>query len=673
MSFSLIPTSPISGIQQYQEHLSKLAYLRSLKSITNDSTNYQLLEIKSILGESLQQNVKLNDDNIYEVQKLSVALNGSIQDGFNHLSDGLNDGFGGLAEILSDFGSNLEGIQEDIQTVGRCLVELGALLDWKTDLIIECQQTTIKYLKDLVDLSRMSDDQKKRVELINKSGMYLTNALNEGPDSESFKITLYYLRELDKIDPHDFICKFRKGILFCKSKENFDIDAAIENFLRCISYSEIIIQSNTNGSKKQISEELIRTSYYYLSECAYIKTNFFEGLSYAEKAYNLMPSNPDFCLRVAKLLCVNMREGEALHFIRQAIELDPEYANETIKDNDLNSKEIVRKLIENEFLPQIEEVESLLSQLRKYSLPESDEDEELEKLIATFNKSYVQSRHIATQLKQTNLVDRVTNSNRLFFKTCEEFQLEKRNAIQSILQKYNSDRSIFEKDYKSEYKTLGYLPSNGRFYLERDLLGNKVIACTVDNDAKLKNYNKIGALRITIPLIRELEVFDFLWGEWVSESEINSKLLTPICTLSQGRYSVKSVLVIKRNLNQYFINRHHQFGFSTCITTSNGYFVELGFNYLLRIDDPIAVVENFSGSNYPIEISDRLSRSIKKEIDNIPYREIQSLRLHEVRDKVRREFNSAAKTNKQGLEIHGLYMEGHTKYAFRNDCLVPVN
>src|SRR5688572_3506976 len=227
MSFSLIATSPISSIQQYQDHLSKLIYLKNLKRLTNDSTNYQLLEIRNILDHNLDLNKGHHDENVRATEQLSLTLNGSIQDGFNQLSDNLNDGFSELGDILSDLGSNLEAIQDDIQIVGRCLVDLASLLDWKTDLIIKCQQTTNNYLKKLIDLSRLSDDAKKRIELLDKSGMHLTHAIKEGPDSKSFSISLDYLIQLDKIDPHDFICHFRKGITHSKSVANLDIDEAI--------------------------------------------------------------------------------------------------------------------------------------------------------------------------------------------------------------------------------------------------------------------------------------------------------------------------------------------------------------------------------------------------------------------------------------------------------------
>lgn len=659
MSFSLYPGSPLAGTKQYEEHIDKIIYLKNLRRTTGDVTNYLLTGINKRLDENDEFNHEYNERNIELKRELSLRLNGTFEEGFNQLSENLSEGFSELSGVISDLGSNIESLQDDIRTVGRCLIELNNLLDWKTDRIIECQNKTNEYLKELLIVTNRSDDEKKKIEHINSSGMYLTNAMNEGPDSEYFQIAMDYLQKIDGIDQHDFISHFRKGIIYCQSKASLNIDEAIKCFSNCILYSKAILNSNSNLAKKQTSEEIIQTSYFYLSICEYVNKNFFQALNHAEQAYKLMSTNPAFCLRLAKMLCVNNRAEEAIEYARQAIVLDPNYVNEVINDDDLISKIQIKDFINEKVLPLIVQVEELLDQYRTYCVPETKEEEELSTLISSFNKSYVRTREIVTKLESTNLLKRIDNTNELFFKACSDFQKEKDQLIESVLEKYTKEPWHYENDFKSKIKQLVYFPTSFRFYIEKNVTSGKRKAFHTNDSEKIENAKSIGAVRTTLPFVNKLETFDFRWFEWTYKNEVEKNKLTPISRITkQG----DGYLVIKRNLNHYAFYLNDNFGFSVCTITSDGYLVDIGFTYYIRIFNPLALMEKYDFGNYPINLSRMLATLVKEKLGKIPYRDIRY--LHELRQDLMNEINNNAA--KDGFQIHSLFFHGIGRFTFRN-------
>lgn len=311
------------------------------------------------------------------------------------------------------------------------------------------------------------------------------------------------------------------------------------------------------------------------------------------------------------MLTLNMKTNEALSLVQQAITLDTAYISEVIHDDDLISNKEIVDFINNKVLPFIDSVNDRLQNARKYCIPETKETQELHEIIASFNYSYVEVRKIMTNIESTNLITRIYKTNEAFFEACEEFEKGKKSLTQSILRMYDEDKLNYENDFKSEYKWLCYFPTNYRFYVEKDLMSNHLKAYHTVNDKQYKDIAYIGALRATITFINKLEVFDYRWFEWVYENELNTKKFSSIAKIGdQG----KCFLVIKRNLHHYAFYFHSSFGFSIYLITSDGYLVEIGFDYTIQIIDPLKMLEKYEFGNYPIQLSIKTRKSHQGKI-----------------------------------------------------------
>jgi tetratricopeptide (TPR) repeat protein len=668
MSFSLIPGSPFAGSKQYEAHINKLIYLKNLRRVTDDVGNYMLANIAERLDDSMLQAQENYERNAEEKRQFALAVNGTLEQGFNQLSENLSDRFSELSDVISEVGENLDVMNDNIQAMGRCLVELNNLLDWKTDRIIECQIRTNTYLSELIVVTMKSDDEKRKIEHINRSGNYLTSAIKDGPDSEYFRLSMDFLQKIDEIDPHDFISHFRKGIIYSQSASFLNLDKAIECFNNSILYGKSILTSNLNSSVKELSEEIIRTSHYYLSICAYAKENFFESLIQAEQAYKLMPNNPAFCIRTAKMLSVNGRESEAINYIHQAITIEPNYINEVINDDDLITKQIIKDYINQKILPLIDEVQNRLIEASKYIIPETKELEELNTLIHSFQNTYVNARNCLSILEATDLEKRIESVNISFFKACEQFQEDQKKLIELTSDDYDKSPWKYEKNFKTEVKKLGYMPASFRFYIEQDYFSNNRKTYHTHNEDKLENTTRLGSpLRPTVPLVNKLETFDYRWFEWVYESDIEKNKLTPICRIAkQGN----SILVMKRDLNHYSFYINDSFGFSITLITSDGFFVEIGFIVYITVYDPLAMFKKYSDGHFPIKIAEMLAQKVRNSIGKISYKEVWE--LHELRQSIQEDFNQNAKNNKEGFTLTSFFFHERQRYTFKNYKLEPA-
>ena len=670
MSFSLVPGSPYQGVKQYESHINKLSYLKNLSNVTDNVGDYILANIAENTNESLKQDRDYYEKNLKEKQKFSLALNGTLQEGFYQLSENLSENFSELSGVVSEFGENLDSINDNIQAMGQCLFELNNLLDWKTDRIIEAQNKANEYLMELRDaVTKPIENEKK--ELLNKSGMYLNSAINEGPNSEHFNKSIYFLNKIDVIDPYDFISNFQKGIIYSQSLSLLNIDTAIKCFLDSIENARVIINSEKiNATKKELANEIIRTSHYYLSICNYAKENFFEALFQAQQAYKLMPDNPTFCIRLAKMFCVNMRESEAIEFIDKAIGINANYINEVINDDDIISKATVKDYLNQNILPLIDEVKNRLIELNTYSIPETKEEEELQELQQLFKNSYISARNCTEILTKTKLEERIDEVNLSFYKAREVFENDKAEKIKSIVTQYRNSNKVFEDDFAKEAKPLGlYTPSIHRYYLEKNSITGEITAYSVNKYDINSNVKLIRPFRLMTPLIKKLYFFDFIWPEWVgvhqpvSEQNSVSKII--------NEYPITSfALLIQRNLNQCFLPTYSEIGVSTCLITKGGYFIDFGHTFNLVITNPISLLNKYPNASYALEIADKISKKIKDKFDKLRFREIRY--NSEVLNQIKDEVNQLAIENNEGFEIKYLEFKGYTRYSFKTYRLEPV-
>lgn len=295
----------------------------------------QTADMNAIIGSA-------SKDEVAAIRNSSKAICGTLERGF------------------SDVSRELGAVRSQLADVGQGIRDLHAMLDWKTDLIIEQQKISNVYLGNIARLLQIPDSQKQRAYYVEQGLVYLKNAIEEGTKSAFYKDSMDEFQKAKEIEDQDFFTLHRLGLIHMHALEYLDVPKAEGYFATSARYAKaygaaqpVNAQSilNDRNVDEAYSKALTQKTLYdeaanslvHASRCCYILQQFPEGLRHAEEAFRLAPHDAEAGLQLAKMLCVTNNPARAAEVLEKTVEIDRYYSLKAIADRDL----ITRPQIQN--------------------------------------------------------------------------------------------------------------------------------------------------------------------------------------------------------------------------------------------------------------------------------------------------------------------------------------
>jgi len=365
------PLSKESWSQQWQRYMENKPLINNIEDIVQTQTK----EYKNIIEHSSRQQIQA-------IQESTEAVCGTLDSGFELLSDNFQDISYGLGEIRSELNS------------------MSSMLDWRLSLLIEQQRITNLLIGNVAILLRIPDYQKERYDYIEKGIKSLKNAYF---DNDLYENALNYLQEAEKKENEDYFVLHRIGLIYMYSPKHIDLSKAEEYFKKAAKYA--IVETNPGASISvnylagDVNTNLLTQiptvdsiklqaaeSYMFAGRSCYIQGKLGEAAELAGKAFKIVPLMVEAGFTQAKALSADNKITQAAVVLKSVIKKDRFYSIKTIADLDLSPKIEIKNLLENFRQEAFNDASNLLSECKKDIISESMAQVEINKIEKLINK-----------------------------------------------------------------------------------------------------------------------------------------------------------------------------------------------------------------------------------------------------------------------------------------------
>jgi len=438
-----------SSKSQWTRHIQNKGYVDDLMKSFNNSSGRQTKDFSAIVSH---QTKEINDtihsasnEQIAAIQNSTSAICGTLESGFDLLSDNLQD----ISYSINDLRSEINA--------------MAAMLDWKLSLLIEQQKITNLLLGNIAVLLRIPDIQKERQYYIEQGMKFLKNAIF---DSDFYDDSLNNLLKAEKIEPTDYFVLHRIGLIYMYSPKHLELIKAEEYFRKAIKYS--VAESFTGASlsnnllANDVNEDLLSQgptvetikvqaaeSYLFASRSCYIQGKLNEAVDFAGKGYILVPQFVEAGFTLAKALAANKNETQAAVVLEKVINADRYYSLKALSDFDLCTKPSIQTLLVKLQREASEKAKSILLDCKKKIISGSNSSEYLQKIEHLINRN----NYLASK-KAIDLFDVVMEWN-----YCEPFrnpdQTKYLNEIVTVVNQLSTIKYFLTEN--------GFIPMNSNF------------------------------------------------------------------------------------------------------------------------------------------------------------------------------------------------------------------
>lgn len=418
-----------SSESQWTRHIQNQAYIEDVTKSVNNSTGKQTRDYSVIVS---RQTKEINDtiqsasrEQVAAIQQSTSAICGTLESGFELLSDNLQEISYGIGELRSE------------------LNDMASMLDWKLSLLIEQQRITNLLLGNIAILLRIPDIQKERQYHIEQGIKFLKNAIF---DNDFYDDSLSNLLKAEKIEPSDFFALHRIGLIYMYSPKHLGLSKAEEYFKKAAKYA--VAESNTGASvsinflagdvNRNLSEQIptidtiklqAAESYLFAARSCYIQGKHNEAADFASKGFNLVPQLVEAGFTQAKALAANNNEEYAATVLEKVINTDRFYSLKTLSDLDLCPKPSIQSLLKKLQREATEEATIILQDCKRQIISGSNAAEYIVKIERLINKNtYLTSK------KAIDLLNKVRDWN-----YCEPFKNPTQtNYLNEIIEMVNT-------------------------------------------------------------------------------------------------------------------------------------------------------------------------------------------------------------------------------------------
>ena len=395
-----------SSESQWTRHIQNQGYVEDVTKSVSNSAGKQTKDFSVIVS---RQTKEINDtiqsasrEQVAAIQQSTNAICGTLESGFELLSDDLHEISYGIEELRSELNS------------------MASMLDWKLSLLIEHQKITNLLLGNIAVLLRIPDIQKERQYHIEQGIKFLKNAIF---DDDFYDDSLTNLLKAEKIEPADFFALHRIGLIFMYSPKHLDLKKAEDYFRKAAKYA--VAESNSGASVTNnylvgdLSKNLLEQtptvdtiklqaaeSYLFAARSCYVQGKLNEAADLASKSFNLVPNMVEAGFMQAKALAANNDEIQAANILEKVINIDRYYSLKTLSDLDLCPKVSIQSLLKKLQKDTFEKAIIILGNCKQQMIQGSNAKEYIEKVERLLNKNtYLTSK------KAIDLLDKHRNWN----------------------------------------------------------------------------------------------------------------------------------------------------------------------------------------------------------------------------------------------------------------------
>jgi len=277
----------------------------------------------------------ISEEQIEAMRSTSEIVCGSIEDGFNQLSSYAKD-------------------------INASIQEVGALLDWRTSLLIEEQRITNLLTENIALLLRIPDFQKERQYYIKQGMKHLKNAII---DNDLFRDALDNLIKAEQLEKTDYVVLHYIGFIYLRGTQTINFQKAEEYLRKAAKYA--IVESDPHADrlvnilagnvKNELSEmtsqpETIKRvaadSYYLASIACYLQNKYGEAAELASKAFILAPNFFEAAYTQAKALAAYGNDQLAANVLEGIIRKDRTYSIKTTTDTVLAPSKQIQAILQ---------------------------------------------------------------------------------------------------------------------------------------------------------------------------------------------------------------------------------------------------------------------------------------------------------------------------------------
>jgi hypothetical protein len=356
--------------EQWTRFLQTGSHVNDLQTVIKDQTSGLQQTLTAVSREHRQI-----------IEKSAAAVCQTLEKGFSQVVEQLDQANWQLNEISHGIGN------------------LHAMLDWKTDIIIEQLYINNNYLRQISELLRIPDSQKQKALHIENGLKFLHNGLQNLNMSRHFSDALEEFNLSIQIERRDFFTLHRLGIIHFYSQSHLNIQQAYEYFCDAAHYAQAestIDSSNRNYSLSRFPQEKTNKAVYleeasnsliFASRCCYLLGNLQEAILKAQEAWRLTPQFPEAGFQLVKMLGAARQAAPAAHVLEDVINLNRYYAIKAIEDFDIiQHHEVQNKLdaIRNWY---VDEAKTKLAECRRKMIPSSKAAPFLQEIELLINKN----------------------------------------------------------------------------------------------------------------------------------------------------------------------------------------------------------------------------------------------------------------------------------------------
>ena len=479
-------------LSQWSKHIQNQSYIEDVTKSVMNSSGKQTKDFSVIVShqtKEISDTIKTaSREQVAAIQQSTNVICGTLENGFELLSDNLQEISYGLGELRSE------------------LNDMASMLDWKLSLLIEQQKISNLLMGNIAVLLKIPDIQKERQYHIEQGIKFLKNAIF---DSDFYEDSLTNLLKAEKIEPSDFFALHRIGLIYMYSPKHLALEKAEEYFKKAAKYAVAETNSGSSVTTNFLTGDLNKNllgqiptndsiklqaaeSYLFAGRSCYIQGKLSEASDYASKGFSIVPQMVEAGFTQAKALAANNNETQAAIVLEKVINTDRFYSLKTLSDLDLCPKPSIQNLLRKLNKESTDKATELLQQCRKQQIQGSNVSDYLDKIQRLVNKNtYLTSK------KAIDLLAKINNWN-----FCEPLSNPNQaKSYNEIIELINLTNSL------QYYKKLGNIIPKSQSFIDEftkrinnETQWNFTLNSTLDN-AKGKSHGG------------NLKVYDFLQKE----------------------------------------------------------------------------------------------------------------------------------------------------------------
>jgi hypothetical protein len=314
----------------------------------------QQKEFHSDYTESIRAQTKAYKSEFQNAARLSQEHSDAQLDGMREMSKAQADALSEMGEMITgELSEGLDLIADAISNVDNSVSNVGTMIDWRLNQLLDQQRIANLLLEDIALALRIPDVQKERQYFITQGFKHYHNATI---DKDFYVDALENLLQAETRERSDYVVLHRIGMIYLYAPALVDLDAADKYFRRAAKYAAVesdphalrTINILSDRGKEEEDPRAIKClaadSYLQSAIACYAQGKFAEARESAGKAFDLNPQ----LLEAGFLKAKTMIEGDAnqaVQLVEHVILAERFYSVKVAADYDLAPSPHVRNLL----------------------------------------------------------------------------------------------------------------------------------------------------------------------------------------------------------------------------------------------------------------------------------------------------------------------------------------